>query len=52
MCGKGDGNIRYYEFNQGTLFNHGNDFKSTVPGKVNLLLKYFLIFFKGIWNPT
>ena len=34
LCGKGDGNIRYYEYNSGTLHYFGNDFKTTVPGRV------------------
>lgn len=41
MCGKGDGNIRYYEWINGMLKNYGNDYKSSVPGRgYGLIPKY------------
>lgn len=41
LCGKGDGNIKYYEWNGHTLKDHKNDFRSVTPGKgYGMLPKY------------
>jgi coronin-1B/1C/6 len=41
LCGKGDGNIRYFEFLDGGLHHYNNDFQSNIPGRgYGMLPKY------------
>lgn len=41
LCGKGDGNIRYYEWNNGDFKSFANDYKSNIPGRgYGMLPKY------------
>jgi len=41
LCGKGDGNIRYFEWLNGNLKSYGNDYKTAVPGRgYGMLPKY------------
>lgn len=43
LSGKGEGMLRYLEFNQGQFFNHNNNFQSSNPGKsYSMIPKYAL----------